>query len=53
MPESHVARDDAAIEHPPPSELPREPRVSAPEAPDADGGDGADDQKNHDPYQPL
>ncbi|WP_158609814.1 hypothetical protein [Micromonospora sp. CV4] len=50
MPERPVARDDAAIEHQPPPELSREPRV---DAPDADGADGADDHKNHDPYQPL
>ncbi|MET8350535.1 MULTISPECIES: hypothetical protein [unclassified Micromonospora] len=53
MPERPVARDDSAIEHQPPPELSREPRVSAPDAPDADGADGADDHKNHDPYQPL
>ncbi|MBM0275022.1 hypothetical protein [Micromonospora tarensis] len=50
MPERPVARDDAAIEHQPPSEPLREPRVSAPDAPEADG---ADDHPNHDPYQPL
>ncbi|MBQ0906091.1 hypothetical protein [Micromonospora sp. U21] len=50
MPERPVARDDAAIEHPPPAELPREPRASAPDAHDVHGGD---DHKNHDPYQPL
>ncbi|MFI5490791.1 hypothetical protein [Micromonospora echinaurantiaca] len=44
MPERPVARDDSASEHEPPPELPREPRVSAPDA---------DDHKNHDPYQPL
>ncbi|MBM0230605.1 hypothetical protein JNW91_01150 [Micromonospora sp. STR1_7] len=48
MPERPVARDDSAIEHEPPPELSREPRVSAPDAPD-----GADNQTNHDPYQPL
>ncbi|MCO1593713.1 hypothetical protein M8C17_00845 [Micromonospora sp. RHAY321] len=50
MPERPVAADDSAIEHPPPPEVAREPRVSAPDARDADGGD---DHKNHDPYQPL
>ncbi|MEU4475351.1 hypothetical protein [Micromonospora sp. NPDC023888] len=50
MSERQVARDDAAIEHPPPPELPREPLVSAPAVRDPDGGD---DHKNHDPYQPL
>ncbi|MEU8207810.1 hypothetical protein AB0B85_01275 [Micromonospora sp. NPDC049044] len=45
--------DDAAIEHPPPRQLPREPPVSAPAPGDPDGGDGADDHQNHDPYQPL
>ncbi|MCG5438130.1 hypothetical protein ACFYL6_25995 [Micromonospora sp. NPDC007208] len=52
MPERPVAGDDSAIERLPPPELPREPRVSAPDARDVDG-DGADDHKNHDPYQPL
>ncbi|MFG2103571.1 hypothetical protein ACGFJ5_23580 [Micromonospora echinaurantiaca] len=47
MPERPVARHDSASEHEPPPELPREPRVSAPDVRDAD------DHKNHDPYQPL
>ncbi|GAA1406964.1 hypothetical protein ACFQZ4_34725 [Catellatospora coxensis] len=50
MAERPVARDDAAVEPPPPSELPREPRVSDPCARDADG---SGDHRNHDPYQPL
>jgi hypothetical protein len=50
MPEQPSAREDAATEHPPATELLREPRVSAPDAHDADGGD---DHNNHDPYQPL
>ncbi|MGQ5262505.1 hypothetical protein ACTWLT_17330 [Micromonospora sp. ZYX-F-536] len=53
MPERPVAGDDSAIEHPPPPEVTREPRVGAPDARDVDRGDGADDHKNHDPYQPL
>jgi hypothetical protein len=62
MPERPIARDDSVIEHQPPLELSREPRVStldtldtpgAPEAPDAlDDGDAGDDE-SHDPYQPL
>ena len=40
-------RDDSAIEHPPPLELPRETENSAHDA------DDAVDHKSHDPYQPL
>jgi hypothetical protein len=56
MPERPIARDDSVIEHQPPLELSREPRVSTPDAPDApdarDARDAGDDE-SHDPYQPL
>ncbi|MEU8217160.1 hypothetical protein AB0C47_15435 [Micromonospora taraxaci] len=50
MPEQPVARDDSAIEHQPPLELPRDPHDSAPDASDAHDADG---HESHDPYQPL
>ncbi|MFI7662234.1 hypothetical protein ACIBTW_25440 [Micromonospora parva] len=54
MPERPAARDDSAIEHQPPPELSREPRLSdAPDAHDAHDADGADEHESHDPYQPL
>ncbi|GLY24205.1 hypothetical protein Misp04_39370 [Micromonospora sp. NBRC 101691] len=53
MPERPVARDASDIEHQPPSELSREPRVSARDTrAHRDDRDG-DDHKSHDPYQPL
>ncbi|MEU5963466.1 hypothetical protein ABZ777_19870 [Micromonospora parva] len=51
MPERPATRDDSAIEHQPPPELSREPRLS--DAPDAHDADGADEHESHDPYQPL
>ncbi|MFI6328552.1 hypothetical protein ACIBBG_09705 [Micromonospora chersina] len=56
MAELPVARDDSAVEHQPPLELSREPRVSASDARDArdaHDADGADVHESHDPYQPL
>ncbi|WP_165947165.1 hypothetical protein [Micromonospora sp. 15K316] len=53
MPERSAARDDTAVEHAPPLDLPREPSVSARDAADARDADGADDHESHDPYQPL
>jgi len=52
MPERPVERDDSAIEHPPPTELSREPHDSARGAADDDAADDAG-HKSHDPYQPL
>ncbi|RQW95586.1 hypothetical protein [Micromonospora inaquosa] len=59
MPERPAARDDSAIEHQPPPELSREPRVSGAnprdvrETRDVRDSDGADEHESHDPYQPL
>ncbi|MEU4555973.1 hypothetical protein EV382_1084 [Micromonospora violae] len=53
MPERPVARDDSAIEHQPPAELPRDPRASADDDAEARDADGVGDHTSHDPYQPL
>ncbi|MDG4780763.1 hypothetical protein O7614_14045 [Micromonospora sp. WMMD961] len=53
MPERPAARDDSAIEHRPPPEPSREPRVGARDDSDARDVDGVDDHTSHDPYQPL
>ncbi|MFE9958157.1 hypothetical protein [Micromonospora sp. NPDC005299] len=53
MAERPVARDDSAVEPPPPLQQSGEPRVGARDASDARDADGADGHESHDPYQPL
>ncbi|MEV5211040.1 hypothetical protein AB0K35_26565 [Micromonospora sp. NPDC053740] len=56
MPERPAAPDDSAIEHQPPPELSREPRVNGAHPRDvheARDVRDADEHESHDPYQPL